>query len=204
VNAPFCYTARYRAKIRELLPLTPPRTRTWSSPPLRLPAILPSSTVQVQTVEWALTTLERLANMFLDYESEFRVGLYTYRDIEAALNRARGLVSKTSASARMRRHDALLAEMAREAKAHFDARYRQRFRRTNWARDWYFEKLLFVWEQCGGATLASAKDGHGGPLVHFLQLASGPVFARCDRQALTADAGRGIVRKLLHDKRTPS
>jgi hypothetical protein len=214
VNTPFRYTAGYRAKIRDLLPLTPPRTQVWSSPPLRLPTIIPSSTVQVQTVTWALTTLERLANMFLDFENEFRVGFYTYRDIEAALNRARVLACKTSA---MRQRADSLAEMAREAKARFDARKRQSFRRTDWVRDWYFEKLLFVWEQCGGATRASAKCGHGGPLVRYLQLTSGPVFARCrtsdesstqsetrHRKALTADAAVGAVRKLLTERRNQS
>jgi hypothetical protein len=142
--------------------------------------------------------LERLANMFLDFQNEFKLDLHTYRDIEAALNHARVLASQTSA---MRPRVDLLAEMAREAKAYSDARYRRRYRRTNWARDWYVEKLLFVWESCGGATRKSAKDGRGGPMVRFIQCASDPVFRAGDHKPLSAGAAREIVRKLLAERR---
>jgi hypothetical protein len=217
---PFRYTANERIRIRELLPLTPPCTQTWSSPPLRLPTVVPSGRVQVQTVEWALTTLEQLADMFLVYERDFRLPLYTYRDLEEALNRAHTLASQTLLGADKRRDDVdKLAKMAREAKAYFDARYRQRYRRTNWARDWYVEKLLFVWESCGGATHTS------GPTIDFILCASSPVFAprnekknlrpvlapsnekketnlqASEHKPFTAPAAREIVRKLLKERR---
>ena len=87
------------------------------------------------------------------------------------MNHAYTLASQTLLGADLRLGDVdKLAELARVAKAHFDTRYRQRSRRTKWAQDWYVEKLLFVWESCGGATRTS------GPIIHFIQCACGPVW----------------------------
>jgi hypothetical protein len=196
VNAHFRYTAGDRAKIRKLLPLAPPRTQTWSSLPLRLPTIVPSNAGQVQTAGSALTMLEQYANMFFGFENLFRIGLYTYRDIEAHLNQARVLAVKTA----MHQRAEQLAEMAREAKAYFDARYQRRSQRTDWVQDWYLEKLLSVWERCGGDMHMSVR-ARGSPLLQFLLLASEPVYQLCDRKLLTRNAARETVRKLLTERR---
>jgi len=112
---PFRYRDGDQSRIRELLPLTPPTTRIWSSLPLRLPAIIPSSTVQTQTPERALMMLERLANMFLVYERESRLPFHTYRDLEATLNRARRLAAQTLLGDKRRDDVDKLAELARDA-----------------------------------------------------------------------------------------
>jgi hypothetical protein len=72
-------------------------------------------------------------------------------------------------------------------------------------RDWYFENLLSVWEECGGETHSSVKgtgdEARAGPLVQFLQFASEPVFRHCDLKLLTPGAAREIVRKLLAERK---
>ena len=78
-------------------------------------------------------------------------------------------------------------------------------RRADVNRDWLFEQLLFIWEQCGGATRTSTHGGRdarrGGPLVRFLMAACGPLFQACKREAPKHDAMRGAVRKLLKERK---
>jgi hypothetical protein len=72
-------------------------------------------------------------------------------------------------------------------------------------RDWYVERLCWLWEQCGGATHTSVKgkgdEARGGLLVQFLQIASDPVFRHCGLKLLTPPAAREIVRKLLAERK---
>jgi len=78
-------------------------------------------------------------------------------------------------------------------------------RRADVNRDWLFEQLLFIWEQCGGATRTSTHGGRdarrGGPLVRFLMAACDPLFQACKREAPKHDAMRGAVRKLLKERK---
>ena len=78
-------------------------------------------------------------------------------------------------------------------------------RRADVNRDWLFEQLLFIWEQCGGATRTSTHGGRdarrGGPLVRFLMAACNPLFQACKREAPKHDAMRGAVRKLLKERK---
>jgi hypothetical protein len=68
-------------------------------------------------------------------------------------------------------------------------------------RDWLFEKVLFVWEELGGATRTSV-HGDGGPLTRFFKAACNPVFMGCSgHPPLTKHAVRGAVRKLLQERK---
>src|SRR5215471_7283136 len=78
-------------------------------------------------------------------------------------------------------------------------------RRANVNRDWLFEQLLFIREQCSGATrtnMHGGRDaGRGGPLVRFLMAACDQLFQACKREAAKHDAMRGAVRKLLKERK---
>jgi len=168
--------------------------------------------VRPRDPKWARTMLERTAREFLAFE----VASCRRHDAAAAERRA-----CKEASRALRRPAALLAgipDMAAAAgiiakvaaAAQMRATPSRGGRRADVNRDWLFEQLLFIWEQCGGATRTSTHGGRdarcGGPLVRFLMAACDPLFQACKRQACKReapkhDAMRGAVRKLLKERK---
>src|SRR5215813_6855888 len=189
---PFTYSATQWAAIRRGLP-SPPATsseRVWSTVGARrIPAIVGGGEVRPRDPKWARTMLERTARQFLAFEAGSR------RRYDAAAAERRAC---KEASRALRRAAALLAgipDMAAAASliakvaaaAQTRATPSRGGRRADVNRDWLFEQLLFIWEQCGGATCMSTHGGRdarrGGPLVRFLMAACAPLFQACKREA---------------------
>jgi len=207
---PFTYSATQWAAIRKELPSLPTTSRRqlWSTiGASRIPAIIGGGEVRPRDPKWARTMLERQAPVFLAFEA----ASCRRRDAAAAERRA-----CKEASRALRRSAALLegipdmaaaagiiAEIA--ATAQTRATPSRSGRRADVNRDWLFEQLLFIWEECGGATRTSTHGGRdarrGGPLVRFLMAACDPLFQACKRKAPNYDAMRGAVRKLLKERK---
>lgn len=100
---------------------------------------------------------------------------------------------------------ALLPKIAEAAQARGQALAegsKERRRRSNAAPPWwsesYLKRLLRHWEQAGGALRTSTDPGTGsatGPLVRFLEAATGPAFAASGKPPPTGEALRAFVRK---------
>ena len=207
---PFTYSTRQWAAIRRELPSLPatPRAQLWSTiGARRIPLIVGSGEVRPRDPNWVRTMLERTAREFLAFE----VASCRRHDAAAAERRACKEASRV-----LRRPAALLAgipDMAAAAgiiakvaaAAQTRATPSRGGRRADVNRDWLFEQLLFIWEQCGGATRTSTHGGRdarrGGPLVRFLMAACDPLFQACKREAPKHDAMRGAVRKLLKERK---
>jgi len=214
---PFTYSATQWAAIRRGLPSLPATSsgQLWSTiGARRIPAIVGGGEVRPRDPKWARTMLERTAREFLAFE----VASCRRHDAAAAERRACKEACRAckEASRALRRPAALLAgipDMAAAAGiiAIVDAAAQTRAtpsrggRRADVNRDWLFEQLLFIWEQCGGATRTSTHSGRdarrGGPLVRFLMAACDPLFQACKREAPKHDAMRGAVRKLLKERK---
>jgi len=207
---PFTYSATQLAAIRRELPSLPAISsgQLWSTVGARrIPLIVGGGEGRPRDPKWARTMLERTARQFLAFEAASR------RRYDAAAAERRAC---KEASRALRRPAALLAgipDMAAAAGiiAIVDAAAQTRAtpsrggRRADVNRDWLFEQLLFIWEQCGGATRTSTHGGRdarrGGPLVRFLMAACDPLFQACKREAPKHDAMRGAVRKLLKERK---
>jgi len=207
---PFTYSATQWAAIRRELPSVPATAsrQLWSTVGARrIPLIVGGGEVRPRDPKWARTMLERTARQFLAFEAASR----RRHDAAAAERRA-----CKEASRALSRPAALLAgipDMAAEAgiiakvaaAAQTRATPSRGGRRADVNRDWLFEQLLFIWEQCGGATRTSTHGGRdarrGGPLVRFLMAACDPLFQACKREAPKHDAMRGAVRKLLKERK---
>ena len=216
---PFTYSATQWAAIRRELPSVPATAsrQLWSTVGARrIPLIVGGGEVRPRDPKWARTMLERTARQFLAFEAASR----RRHDAAAAERRA-----CKEASRALKRPAALLAgipDMAAAADiiakvaaaAQMRATPSRGGRRADVNRDWLFEQLLFIWEQCGGATRTSTHGGcnarRGGPLVRFLMAACDPLFQACKREAPKHDAMRGApkhdamrgaVRKLLKERK---
>src|SRR5215472_2799603 len=181
---PFTYSTRQWATIRRELPSLPatPWAQLWSTiGARRIPLIVGSGEVRPRDPNWVRTMLERTARQFLAFE----VASCRRHDAAAAERRALAAERRAckEASRALRRAAALLAgipDMAAAAgiiaqvaaAAQTRATPSRGGRRADVNRDWLFEQLLFIWEQCGGATRTSTHGGRdarrGGPLVRFL------------------------------------
>lgn len=204
MSVPFHYTAGQRTAIRALLPFSPPPSASiWDTFPYRLPAFIASGDGQTRDENWAFTMLENVGGTVFDLDNEFHRtarGRVAYEDVI----RATPSYQVRLIAAGMVAENQLVSEIAARAEALSREQHPKRPTRADPVRDWYLEKLLYVWEQCGGETHASANDASGGPLVRFLRLASSPIFAKSSRKPLTAYAARGAVRKLLGERRRRS
>jgi hypothetical protein len=211
---PFAYTAQQWALIRAELPKkrAPASNPQWATVPLRLPAIVysPSPGGRPRGKRWARRALESAARTFLDLEtaaSERRRQRPNRQEILRTVNHLIALLMKApDAAFKANAH----AEFATQAEAWAAAETwaaaigaRGRGASVDTYRDWLFERLLFIWEECGGATHVSVDRGGGGPLVRFLRAACDPVL-ECSgrrRKTLTEHQARGAVRKLLQERR---
>jgi hypothetical protein len=201
-NSPFAYTAQQWAAILAELPKRAPASNPqWATFPVRLPAIVysPSPGGQPRGEQWARWALEWAARTFLDFEtaaSERQRQRSTRKDILQAAARLRTTPDAASRAS-------AIAEFIAQSEAWATAGHaRGRGRPVDANRDWWFERLLFIWEQCGGDTHVSVNDERGGPLVRFFRTACDPVFEECSgRQRLTVHQARGAVRKLLQERR---
>ena len=210
---PFTYSTTQWAAIRRELPSLPARSsaQLWSTiGARRIPAIVGGGEVRPRDPKWARTMLERTAPEFLAFEVA-SCRRHDAHDTAATERRA-----CKEASRALRRPAALLAgipDMAAAAgiiakiaaAAQTRATPSRGGRREDINRDWLVEQLLFIWEQCGGATHTSTYGGRdarrGGPLVRFLMAACDPLFQACEREAPKHDAMRGAVRKLLKERK---
>ena len=174
---PFTYSTTQWAAIRRELPSRPATSsgQLWSTiGARRIPLIVGGGEVRPRDPEWARTMLEGTARQFLAFEAASR----RRHDAAAAERRA-----CKEASRALKRLAALLAgipDMAASAgiiaqvaaAAQMRATPSRGGRREDINRDWLVEQLLFIWEQCGGATRTSTHGGRdarpGGPLVRFL------------------------------------
>src|SRR5262252_916010 len=207
---PFTYSATQWVAIRMELPSLPATSsgQLWSTVGARrIPLIVGGGEVRPRDPKWARTMLERTAREFLAFEA----ASCRRHDAAAAERRA-----CKEASRALRRSAGLLEgipDMAAEAgiiakvaaAAQTRATPSRGGRRPDVNRDWLFEQLLLIREQCGGATRTSTHGGRdarrGGPLVRFLMAACGPLFKACKREAPKPDAMRGAVRKLLKERK---
>jgi hypothetical protein len=220
-DLPSEYTAEEWAAIcdvlrRAALPMRSPSSNQWASIPLRMPVIAvrsASSEGQPRTEEWARLMLERAAREFLDKETaagELQRQRPNPKEILRTANHllARLMKAPLDAESKASAH----AEFAAQAEAWAEAETwaaaasrrppRQPGRKTDANRDWLFEALLFVWEECGGETHVSENDERGGPLIQFLQAACDPVFKASSGRPprLTVGQAREAVRKLLKER----
>ena len=128
----------------------------------------------------------------------------------ARLRKASDAASKADAHAEFAAQAEAWAEAeTRAAAAAAASRHRRSTARTSSSagrkpeanRDWLFERLLFIWEECGGETRSSPHSG-GGPLVRFLRAACDPVFRASSRRRdpLTEGQAHQAVQKLLRER----
>lgn len=204
VNAPFLYTARELGRAIKLLRFTArPSPTIWDRFPYRMGpfAFITSDNAPPPDKEWAQRVLVDLAITFVQLRQKpRRPRRAAYSVADRALRRLRDTFKAAGASAQS------IDQIVEQAKAALaQAMQRPPPRRDDPVRDWYLEKLLFVWEASGGATHTTVKgkgdEARGGQLVQFLQLASEPVFRYCDEKLLSPYAAREIVRKLLTERK---
>jgi hypothetical protein len=163
----------------------------------RIPAIIysPSPEGQPRGEAWARGLLELLARKVLEVETAARKRQRRQKILRAARPLITALTEAPDVTAEAVN---VIAEFTTMAETW--ASPRAGGRPVENSRDWLFEKVLFVWEECDGTIRISGHSG-GGPLGSFLRVVCNPVLKACGRKLLTEGATRAAVRKLSAKRR---
>jgi hypothetical protein len=191
-------SAQWAALRRELPAIVKTSKARWDTIPLRLPATIGSREGRPRGEKWARSQLEWIARQFEDFQPASRERAHRPPRYRKSLRAAERLSAAL--------HEEI-PDMAPEANA-IAAKVKARAATARaWQSDkenlaWLFERLLFVWTECGGAeTVSTGGERGAGPLIRFLMAASNLVFRRCDRPPPTRDQARWAVRSLLAARR---